>query len=141
MECGDHLLGEGLDGHGADLLVAEGLEQSIDIRAVCLVPDDVGSDVLGREQDDHVTQVLDAAAPIVGRTAGLHHDCRLWQLCEQRREAVPQQPLAQRHASGTIGDGDLEDFLCDIDGDESIVPHGMGSFLCLAATTLALDAD
>jgi len=128
MQRGYHLLSDVLDGHRSDLLVAEGLEQGIDVRAVGLVPDDVRSDVLGRQEDNHVTQLLDAAAPVVGRPAGLHHHCRLWQLCEEGGEAVPQQPLAQRHPSGAIGDGDLEDFLCDIDCDESIVLHGMGSF-------------
>jgi hypothetical protein len=133
MKRGDHLLGDGLDGHGSDLLVAEGLEETVDIRAVRLVPDDVGSDVLGREQDDHVAELLDAAAPVVRSTAGLHHHCRLWQLCEEGGEAVPQQPPAQHHPSGTIKDGDLEDFLCDIDGDKSIVSAWDGLLPLLAS--------
>jgi hypothetical protein len=50
-------------------------------------------------------------------------------LCEEGEEAIPGQAVAGSHAAWAIGDGYFKDFLCDVDGDESIVLHGMGSFL------------
>ena len=76
VQRGDDLLSDGLDGDGSDLLVAEGLEQGVDVGAVRLVPHHVGSDVLGREQDDHVAEFLDPPSPVMGRATGFHHDGR-----------------------------------------------------------------
>ena len=59
MKGGDHLLGDGL-----------------------------GADVLGREQNDHVAEVLDAAAPEVRGAAGLHDDGGLGQLREGLEEPI-----------------------------------------------------
>jgi hypothetical protein len=43
----------------------------------------------------------------------------------QEQDDVPEGS----HAAWTVGGGHFKDFLCDVDGDESIVLHGMGSFL------------
>jgi len=118
-----------LIGTGPDLLVAERLEQSVDVRAVRLVPDHVGSDVLGREKNDHVAHLLDTASPVVRRTARFHHHRRRGKLGHERQEAIPPWTLPPDHATGPIRNPDLEDFLCDIYSDKSIVLHGMGSFL------------
>ena len=66
VQGSDDLLSDSLDGDGPDLLVAEGLEQGVDVGAVRLVPHHVGSDVLGRKKDDHVAKLLDPARPVVG---------------------------------------------------------------------------
>jgi hypothetical protein len=129
VQGSDHLLGEVLDGDVSDLLVSEGLEQSVGVSAVGLVSDDVGADVLGRQQHDYVPELFDAARPEVSHAAGFHHHRRLGSLCEEGEEAIPGQAVARGHAARAIRDGDLEDFLCDVDGDESIVLHGMASFL------------
>lgn len=49
--------------------------------------------------------------------------------------------MARNDPPGPVGDAEFEDFLCDVDGDESIFLQGVGSFSCLAAATLALDVD
>ena len=41
MQCGERQLGLGLDGHGVDVLIAEGLEDPLGVGAVGLVARDV----------------------------------------------------------------------------------------------------
>jgi hypothetical protein len=137
MKRGDHLLGDALDGHGPNLLVAKGLEQPVDVGAVRLVPHHVGPDVLRREQDDHVAQFLDAAGPEVGGAASLHHDSCLEQLREELEELVTGQSPAQSNTPGAIRDANLKDVLCDIDRDESIVLPGWAPPCSYPAPTLA----
>ena len=123
MQRAEHLLRHGLDRHGPDLLVAEGLQQSVNVRSIGLVPNHVRPDVLRRQQHYNVTEFFDPARPEVGRAARLHHDRRLLQLSEELQELVARQSPASRDTARSIRDADLEDFLCDVDRSQSIVLH------------------
>ena len=50
------LLGDGLDRHGADRVVAESSEEALGVGAVGLIAGDVGADGVGREQDHAVPE-------------------------------------------------------------------------------------
>jgi hypothetical protein len=99
VQGADHLPGHRLDRHRADLLVAEGLEQSVHVRSVRLVSHHVGPDVLRRQQDDDVTEFLDSSRPVVGRAAGLHHHRRLGKLREELEELVARQSPARHYTA------------------------------------------
>jgi hypothetical protein len=59
----------------------------------------------------------------VGRAAGLHHHRRLGKWREELEELVPRQPPAPHYTARSIRHADLEDFLCDVDRNQSIVLH------------------
>jgi len=123
------LLGDGLHGDGADVGVAVGLEDALGVCAVGLVPGDVGSDLVGREQDHVVAQLLELPGPEVGGAAGFHDDRRSRHLYEEGEEHPTSQPGFGGDPSGLVRHGDLEDRLCDVHGDHGMLLHGLLLFL------------
>jgi hypothetical protein len=73
VERGEHVLIDGLDGDGAERVVAHGFEQGARVGAVCLVAEHVGAHGVRRQQHDVVALALGLAAPEVGGPAGFHH--------------------------------------------------------------------
>ena len=124
------LLGDGLDGDGVDLFVAVGLEHAVRVVAVGLVAADVGLDGVRREQHRRVPKGLHAASPEVSGAASLHNDGGLRELGEEVGELGAGEPPVLRDLARVMRDRHLEDGLCEISRDESIVLHGMDSF-CL----------
>jgi hypothetical protein len=138
MQGGEGLLGDGLDRDGADLIVAVGLEHALGVGAVGLVAANVGAHGVRRQQNRLVAEGADAARPEVRRATGLHDDGGRRQLCEGERELRARVPLLSGHLPRVMGDGDLEDGLCQIDRDESIFRHGWAPSFAYQQATLAL---
>jgi hypothetical protein len=46
-------------------------------------------------------------------------------LGEELLELLPRQPQMRKRLSLGLGDGNLEDILCEIDGDEITLAHGL----------------
>ena len=65
VQRGEHLLGHALDRDGVDLLVAAGLQDALGVGTVGLVPTDIGSNVVGRKQDDVVAEGLNLPCPMM----------------------------------------------------------------------------
>jgi len=65
---------DGFHRDGQDVFVSEGFEDGFGIRAVGFVSGDVGSDSVGREQDDVVAHSIQGASPVMGATAGLEEN-------------------------------------------------------------------
>jgi hypothetical protein len=86
-------------------------------------------------------QLLDLATPVVSRSAGFHHHRGLTLLGEegQKLMALKSHPPAQVPRS--VGERDLENSLCHVDGDSCMVRHDGLLLLLKPAATLALDAD
>lgn len=91
------LLRHGLDGHGADLLVAVGLEHALGVGAIGLVASHVGTHGVRGQQYRGVPEGLGAARPEVRRTAGFHDDCRGRKMRESERELLARVALLARH--------------------------------------------
>jgi hypothetical protein len=127
---GNPLPGTPLDGYGPNVFVAASFQDALGVGAVGLVAADVWADVMRRKKDDAMPEALDLASPVVGRSAGLHDDggCRL--LSHEGQELSSGQTLTARHVAWSIGDPDLENSLCHVHGDTSIVRHD-GLLLCL----------
>ena len=123
VERGQRLLGHGLHRHRVDVFVAAGLEYALGVGAVGLVAANVRTDVMRWKQEHGVAERLDPTAPVVRGTARLHHHGRAGLLGEEGQEFVAAETLATRDSSRSIGDGDFEDRLCDIDRDTRIVGH------------------
>jgi len=130
VERGKHLLPNRLDGYGPDVFVAASFQDALGVGAVGLVAADVWADVVRRKKDDAMPEALDLPSPVVGRSAGLHDDggCRL--LGHEGEELSSGQTLTAQHVAWSIGDPDLENSLCHVHGDASIVRHD-GLLLCL----------
>jgi hypothetical protein len=77
-----------------------------------------------------VAEGLHAAGPEVGGAARFHDDGGLRELGEELGELGAGEAPVLRDLARVMRDRDLEDGLCEIDRDESIVLHGMDSF-CL----------
>jgi len=125
VEGDEDLLGNRLDGDGVDVGVAVGLEDSLGIGAVGLVAGDVGSDLVGGEEDDPMAEFLDLARPEVGRAAGLHDDGGGGHLGEEGQKGLAGQAPAIGDLPRLVGHGVLEDDLCDVDADPVILVHGL----------------
>jgi len=112
------VLGDGLDGHGTDRLLAVGLEHALGVGAVGLVAVDVGPDGV-RGEERRAPEGLHARSPEVRRPAGLHDDRRLGELAEHLGELRTGEAPVLRDRAGMVREGDLEDRLCEINRDES----------------------
>lgn len=106
-------------GHGSDVFVAKGFENTLGVGAVGFVTDDVGMDGVGWEKDSGMTELLELTSPVMGGAAGLE-DNRCWlSFCEEALEARPGESMLFVNTTGIIGDGDFKDGFSEIDGDSS----------------------
>src|SRR6266849_10449984 len=130
MERVEDLLIYRLDGYRPDVFVTARFQDALRVRAVGLVASDVGTHVVRRKKDDAMSEALDLASPVVGGSAGLHDDGGGRLLGHEGEELSSRQTLPTGHVARPIGDPDLEDGLCHVYGDASIVRHD-GLLLCL----------
>jgi hypothetical protein len=130
MERGERLLVHRLDGYGPDVFVTTGFQGSLGVGAVGFIAANVGTDVVRRKKHDAMPEAVDLAAPVVGGSAGLHHDSGGRLLGREGEELSSRQTLTARHVAGPIGDSDLEHSLGHVYGDASIVRHD-GLLHCL----------
>jgi len=111
------LLGDGLHGHRADILVAKRLQQPARIGAVGLVAKHVGPGGMGREQDDTVTEGVEPAAPVVCRAASLEKNGGRRLVGAELHEGGPGQAALLADLARLYAHRHLENFLGHIDGD------------------------
>ena len=95
-----------------------GFEKGLDIGAVGLATTAVGGGVLGREQARLVSEGVRGAAPEGCGATGLEKHQRGRLGCQARRESFARETMALEDATDVIGDGDFEDILCQVDGDD-----------------------
>ena len=123
VKRGHDLLVDGFDGHGVDVLVAEGLEKSFRIGAIGLVAYGVGSDGVRREQNDRVTEAPELSGPVMSRAASLEENGGRLALREEELEARPGEAMVLAHVARVVGDGDFKNRFREIDGYGRMV-HG-----------------
>jgi len=117
-------LGDGLDRDRTDLLVAIHLEHALGVGPVGLGAAHVGAHGVWWQQQRRVTEGPSASCLGVSRAAGFHDDGCRRELREHERELLAGVAVLPCNLSRVVGDGDLEDGLCQIDSDESMVRHG-----------------
>jgi len=125
MELLDLLLVDGPDRDRVDPPASIGVEQGFGVGLIGLVAQPVLSDELGWEHDGLVPEFPCLSAPEVGAAAGLEqHDGRIG-VGEEGLEPGSRQPVMGMGLAMSSGEGDLEDLLCEIDGDKSRLVHGL----------------
>ena len=72
-----------------------------------------------------MAEALDVASPVMGGAAGLDQDSGRRLKGEEAKELRPAHASALGDMAGVAGESDLEDGLCDIDGDGCIVHGGL----------------
>lgn len=136
VEGGELLLGRRLHRHGPDLLVAEGLEQRLGIRAIGLVALTVAADVLSRKKLNLVTELAELANPEMRGAAGFEqNDCRR-PASEERQQGCPAEALPLADTPRPVRNRDLEDGLCQVHRDRRTLAHGL-----LLSGACASDSD
>jgi hypothetical protein len=123
VKRGQHLLIHSLHGDRMNVFVAAGLQDALGIGTISLVPSHIRTDVVRGQQDHAMAKVLNAASPEVRRTAGLHDHRRRRVVGEELQELRARQALPADDVPGAIRRRDLEDTLCHVHGDTSIVLH------------------
>jgi hypothetical protein len=114
----DHgLLLDRLHRHPAQGLVAGGFEQGLGVGPVGLVAVAIAGHVPRMQERDPMPQLLELAAPVMGRAAGLQQHLGGGVLGKETAESRPGQAPALPHLAGHGGDRDLEDGLGKIDAD------------------------
>jgi hypothetical protein len=117
----DGLLVEGLDGDRRDLLIASGFEKGLGIGLVGFVALAIAGDVSGGKQGHGVAEGLELTSPVVSGAASLHEDVGRGLVKEEGPEASATETVLFMDPTGSMGNGDLEDGLCEIDGYLRIV--------------------
>lgn len=111
------LLVDGFNRDGKDVLVASGLEEGFGVGAVGLVALAVASHMSGWKQRDLVAEGLELTPPVMGRSTSFHEDVGGRMMEEEGTETPTREPMLFLDATGSVGDGNLEDGLCEIHGD------------------------
>ena len=129
MDGTQDVLGDRLHGDGSDVGVAVGLEDALGVRAVRLVPGDVGSDLVRREEHDLVAEALESPAqwwaePQASMTTV---DFRA---CAKKTSSSPRDNRrCSFDTTRLLGHGELENGLCDVHRDDGMLFHGLLLFL------------
>jgi hypothetical protein len=113
----DGLLFEGFDRDRGDVLVTNGLKESLGIGAVGFVSLAIASDMGGREQGDVVAEALELASPVVGGATGFHENTGWRAMQEIGLEASARETMLLIDPTGSMGHGNLEHGFCEIHGD------------------------
>ena len=125
MEGGEDVLIDGFDGDGVDVVVSKRFEEGFGVGSVGLVALDVGTDGVGREKNDGVTEALEFSCPVVSGTAGFEEDsCRLT-VCKETFEAGSGEAVIFPDRAGLGRDSELEDGFREIDSDGGRVHGGL----------------
>jgi len=72
-----------------------------------------------------VAESLELAGPMVSRAAGFHDDARRWLRGEEFEKARAAEPTLGANSAGRGRDRDLENGLCEVDGDGCSLLHGL----------------
>ena len=104
--------------HRLDAFASVSFKQSLGVDAVRLVASRVGFDVLSGDDFRIMTGGARLSGPVVGGATGLEQDGSGFMLSEELGELGPREAMAGDDSVVTVGDRDLEDVLCEIDGDD-----------------------
>lgn len=126
MQRLDALLLRGLDRHRRNAGAAISFQYPGHVVAVGLVAAHVGAHVPRRKQAHRVALALEAARPAVRTPAGLHQHPQRRPGLQRPDERPAREALALDDPALRIGEGQLEDFFCQIDGDGTSM-HGVDS--------------
>jgi hypothetical protein len=96
---------------------------ALGVSAVRLVPTDVGAHVVGRQKNHSMAEVLELPTPVVRGAARFHDDRSLRLLGHEGKELSSLGAFPSQHVPRPVRDRDLEDGLCNVYGDASIVRH------------------
>lgn len=72
-----------------------------------------------------MAESLELAGPMVSRAAGFHDDARRWLRGEELEKARAAEPTLGANSAGRGRDRDLENGLCEVDGDGCSLLHGL----------------
>ena len=121
MQRREDLLVDALYRHRPDVIVAAGLQDALRVGTVCLVASDVGPNVVRREQHHAVAELFNLPRPVVGGSARFHDHGRRGLLRNEGQELGSREPYTARDVTGSVRDRQLENGLCHVYGDASIV--------------------
>jgi len=125
MEGSHGLLGDGLDGNWMNILVPEGFQQRLSIRAVGFVSSDVLGSEMGGQKNDLMPQGDELSSPVVRTAAGLEEYEGRRLLGEEALEPDARKAVPFANAPWPVGNSDLEHGLCEIDRDGSTLHLGL----------------
>lgn len=113
----DALLVRCLDRDRAQLGTAGRFKQTVGIGAIGLAAQDVGPYLVRRQQRDPMSQPGEAPRPVVRGAAGLHDHVQRRLIVQAAGKLRSRQPLTVHDPAGSIGEGELEHVLGEVDGD------------------------
>jgi len=125
MQALQGLLFDRLDAHRGDVGAAVRLEQRRGIGRIGLVALDVGAHVARRQQPHLDAEATEPAGPVVRGATGFHHHQADAAVRKPALELAAGKALAFDDLPVVIGDGELEDVLCQIDGDGRSIHLGL----------------
>ena len=125
VELLDLLLINRADGNRVDPLTAVGIDQGLGVGVVGLVPQAVLSDELSGQNDGPVSKRGRLPGPIVGAATSFKKHSRPVSLGQELLELPAAEPQVRVGLALRVGDRGLEDILCEIDGDEIKLVHGL----------------
>jgi hypothetical protein len=127
LQC---LLLDRFDAHRDDLGTAHRLEQGGGIGRIGLVALDVRTDVSRRQQLNLDAQSIEPARPVVGGATGLHDNPSDRSIDEPALELTAREAVALDDLPLVISDGELEDVLCQVNGDGRSIHLGLLPVRC-----------
>ena len=122
--CEDMLV-DGFDGNGMDVLVAVGFEQPLGVGAIGFVATDVAAHDVRGQEDDIVSEASELSGPVMRGAASFEEDGGGLALGEETFEASAGEAVALAHLAGTIGDGEFEDGLGEVNRDRGMLHGGL----------------
>ena len=117
METAQCLLVHGLQRDRMDLLVSDGLRRALASARSVLLPVRYRRTSWAGRSWTVWPSGADLPAPVMCRPACFHENDRGGRCAQPSHETRSREPVALPDATGLVGDGDLEDGLCHIDGD------------------------
>jgi hypothetical protein len=122
------LLFNRLHTHRAHVGSTGGFKRGSGIGGIGLVTPHVGAHVLGGQKTHFNGQAIEPACPMVGRAAGFHDDQANGSVGKPALELGAAEALGFNDAPVLVGHGQLEDGLCQINGDGCSIHLGLLSF-------------
>lgn len=108
-----------------DILVSESFEEGFGVCTIGLVSGSVGAHGVRREEDNGVSWTPEVSSPVVSGAAGFEQDSGGLALCEEAKELRTREAMVLAYFPVGFGDSNLEDGLCQVNGDDSLVHGGL----------------
>ena len=125
MQLLDLLLVNRANGNRIDTPTAVGINQGLGVGPIGFVAQSVLSDELSREDDGIVAGSSSFLCPEMGATAGFQQHGSAVGLGQELLELGSRKAQMFECLATRPGNGDLKNILCEIDGDEITLAHGL----------------